>query len=62
MMEKVGLEVGGEVGSGDGSSVGKDVKGGFNVRIDNIIVWGVYIGVCGWVCRVVNGEVNMSNL
>ena len=41
MMEKVGLEVGGvvggEVSSRDGSSVGKDVKDGFNVRIDNII-------------------------
>ena len=33
--EDVGLEVGVKVGSRDGRIIGKDVKGGLNVRIDD---------------------------
>ena len=38
---EVWLKVGGVIGSRDGRSVGKDIKYGVNVRIDDSVGWGV---------------------
>ena len=46
----------------DGISVGKYVKGGVNVIIDDSIGLGINIGVFDEVSIVVGGEVNMSKL
>ena len=54
------FEVGGEVYFTDGISIGKDVKGGVDVRIYDSVGWGVYRDVCDWFCRVVDVDVNIS--
>ena len=50
---EVGLEVGGSVGSRYGSSVGKYVKGGYNVIIGSSVSWGIYRDVRVEFCIVV---------
>ena len=51
---EVGLEVVGGFGSSDGGTDWKGVKGGFNVIIDDSVVWGVYICIGAEVFRGVN--------
>ena len=33
--------VGGDIGSGDGRSIGKGIKGGFNIRVGDSVGWDI---------------------
>ena len=50
----IGLEFGGGISSRYVRSVGKYVKGGVNVTIDDNVGWGVNRGVVDWFCSGVD--------
>ena len=50
---ELGLNFGGDIGSRDGISVGKDIKSGVNVGINDSLCWFIDRSVDGWVCKCV---------